>query len=67
MIFSDTVLRFLFEHLIESGKLHEMLDTDHTMAKNKDMYKEAIQTFRESFEWGKYTKLNLYHLRAHLT
>lgn len=56
-LFSDNVLKYLFETFISSGDLYNLLETDQTMARNKDMYIEAIRAFRESFKVGRYTRI----------
>lgn len=56
-LFSDNVLKYLFETFVDSGELHSLLETDQTMGRNKDMYTEAIEAFRESFRVGRYTKM----------
>lgn len=57
-MFTEKMLKYLFGKFITSGKIYECVDTDQTMSKNKDLYFEAIEDFKASFEKGKYVKMS---------
>ena len=56
-LFSDPILRFLFEDYIKSGMVYEMIDSDVTLSRNKEMYKMTVEIFTKSFERGEYSLL----------
>lgn len=56
-LFADQVLKFLFEDYIKSGMVYEMIESDSTMSRNKDVYKRTVDIFIESFEKEEYSLL----------
>lgn len=54
-IFSDKILKFLFEDFIETGKIYEHMKQDDTMSKNPQAYEETIRVFKDSFMMKRYT------------
>lgn len=48
-LFSDQVLRFIFEDYISSGMIYKMIETDPTLCKNKEIYQETVKMFMRSF------------------
>ena len=50
----DEILRFLFLDFIESGKIYEHLQSDETMALNKEKYEKTIGMFKAAFSKGTY-------------
>ena len=53
-LFADPVLRFLFEDYINSGMIYEMIETDSTLSKNKEIYQNTVKIFIRSFEKEEY-------------
>jgi len=54
VIFSDPILRFLYEDFVESGNAHRLIQNDETMKKHEELYERVIKVFLNSFSKGLY-------------